>query len=221
MEEDEFLTECEVATLLANAEKAQHEADLAKWSAMSARIQYEQERINHEHQLNGVYTFHRGVSRKSMDKLFEAMHLWHAQDNTAPWTIYLNSPGGDVIAGNGIIDEIMAHSIRGGGTHHVTIKVRGYAASMAGLILQAADRRVIGHHSLMMIHKGTSGVVGTPEQMEDEVAWMRTSTAWMARLFLSRTNRVTEEEFMAKIDRRDWWLTSDEAVELGFADVLG
>ncbi len=221
IEFNDLINDAEIAASLANAEKAKYEAQLMRWQAEAARIQYEQERINHYGQLEGRYTFHRGVSRKSMDRLFEAMHLWHEHDHRAPWVIYLNSGGGDVIAGNGIIDEIAAHSIQGGGNHHVTIKVRGQASSMAGMILQAADHRVVGMHSLMMIHKGTLGFEGTPDQLEDEVAWLRTSTEWMARLFLSRTDRITEEEFMSRIDRRDWWLTSDEAVKIGFADAVG
>lgn len=217
----EFLVDCEIALAQATAEKMQAEAELTMWTAKITEIEYEQARINHNHQLNGVYTFHRGVSRKSMDKLFEAMHMWHSLDSTAPWTIYLNSGGGDVISGNGIIDEIAAHSIQGGGSHHVTIKVRGQASSMAGMILQAADHRVMGPHSLLMIHKGTCGFEGTVEAFEDEVAWLRTSTEWMSRLFLSRTDKITEAEFMDKIDRRDWWLTSDQAIKIGFADAIG
>jgi ATP-dependent protease ClpP protease subunit len=219
----DFATDVEFATTLATVEKLQAEAELVKWQAQNEKLSYEQEKFNFEHQLNGEYTFNRDVTQKSAARLLRACHVWHQHDPEAPWTIYLNSVGGELYNGNAIIDELTSHSLRGGGTHHITIKVRGVAASMGGMILQAADHRVIGLNSQIMIHKGGAGMNGhvTLDQLADEVEFFRQSTDWMIRLFLSRTDKITRPEFLEAITRRDWWLFSEEAVKVGFADAIG
>ena len=158
---------------------------------------------------------------KSMNRLYRAMRVWHKHDPVGPWTIYLNSVGGEAWAGIGIIDELISQSIRGGGTHEITIKVRGVAASAAAMMLQAADRRLIGKNSQLMIHKGSSGIVGTADDIADEHEWWQASIDQMVELFLSRTDGITRASLLRKINRRDWWLTASEAVDIGFADGIG
>lgn len=221
--EEAFLVDCELALAISNAEKAAYETELAKWTAESARIQFEQDKLNHEHQLDGHYSFDKQVTQKSVNKLLRAIHVWHMHDPGLPWTINLNSVGGSVYAGNALIDELIAHSLRGGGTHEITIKVRGVAASMASMILQAADVRVIGPNSQLMLHKGGTGLHGMidVDSLSDELQWQLNSTDWMIKLFLSRTDKLTRPEMLTKMDRRDWWMSSDEAIKLGLADVIG
>ena len=62
----------------------------------------------------------------------------------AAWEVCLNTEGGNMEAGTAIYSELVSHSVRGGGTHHVTTRVRGQAASCGALILQAGDRRIAG-----------------------------------------------------------------------------
>lgn len=218
---EDFYEECRIVTAQAEAEKAKAEAEMAKWVAASAKLAYTQDLINHRHQMDGVYTFNRFVNRKSAEGLMNAMHIWHAEDPAAPWTIYLNSVGGELIHGNALIDELVAHSIRGGGTHHVTIKVRGLAASMAGMILQAGDSRLMGANSELMIHAGSGGVHGTYYDLKDEVQYHDRLMDAMVKWFLSRTDKITADQLLEKIDRRDWWMPADEAIKWGFADGIG
>lgn len=218
----DLMVDIEMAQALAACTKLEAEAELAKVILEKEKGEYLKERINLDYQLGGTYTFHRDVSQKSMDKLFKHILVWHRHDPQAPWTIYLNSVGGEVYAGNGIIDELSAHSLQGGGTHHLTIKVRGVAGSMAGMILQAADDRVVGLNALMMIHKGVVCMAGRVEDVADEAEWQRRAVDAMIALFLSRTDKITRPDFLKRINRKDWWINSSEAVEkYGFADRIG
>ena len=219
---DDLLSEdIELARSLSEAEKAAHDARIAELQVAKHELELMETKLNMEYQLSGVFTFHRRVDQKSMNRLYRAMRLWHKYDATADWTIYLNSVGGEAWAGIGIIDELISQSVRGGGTHRITIKVRGVAASAAGMILQAADRRVMGRNSQLMIHKGSSGVWGTADDIADEHAWWQASVDQMVSLFLSRTDKVSRPEFLRKINRKDWWLNSAEAVAAGFVDEIG
>ena len=59
------------------------------------------------------------------------------------------------------------------------------------------------------------------DELRDVSAWLDGLTEWMVRLFLSRTSVLSREEFLHKIERKDWWLSSDEALEMGFVDAIG
>jgi len=211
----------ELSRSISEAEKAAFDAKLSELQVARQEIELLEAQINLDYQLSGLFTFHRRVEQKSMNRLYRAMRLWHKHRPNGPWTIYLNSVGGDAWSGIGIIDELIAQSLRGGGTHEVTIKVRGVAASAAGMILQAADRRIIGQNSQLMIHKGYSGVIGTADDIGDEHRWWEASVEQMSALFLSRTDQITKREFLRQINRRDWWLSASEAVKIGFADEIG
>ena len=212
----------DVAKVLSLGEKYQAEAEVARWQAKREELAYQEELLAHEWHFDGTYSFHDQVTQESADKLLQIMSVWHQHDPQRPWTIHLNSVGGSIHAGNSIIDELIAHSLRGGGTHEITIKTRGLAASMGGMILQAGDHRAIGRNSMLMIHRGgADGVSGTADDIADVAEWFRRDTDWMISYFLDRTTAITREEFVAKIDRRDWWLNSTEALAIGFVDRIG
>jgi len=59
--------------------------------------------------------------------------------------------------------------------HHVTTSSLGYAASMAGILLQVGDKRIMGAESWLLIHEGSFGAVGSVGQVEDTVEWSRRS----------------------------------------------
>lgn len=220
-QEDDLYDSIELSKSVSEAEKAAFEAKLSELQVARQELDLLEAQINLDYQLSGIFTFHRRVDQKSMNQLYRAMRVWNKHRPTGPWTIYLNSVGGEAWAGIGIIDELISQSLRGGGNHEVTIKVRGVAASAAAMMLQAADHRIIGGNSQLMIHKGSSGISGTADDIADEHQWWQASIDQMISLFLSRTDKITRAELLRKINRKDWWLSAAEAVEYGFADEIG
>lgn len=219
--DDHLHDDVELSRAISEAEKAAHDARLSELQVAKQELELLETQINMDYQLSGVFTFHRRVDQKSMNRLYRAMRVWNKYRKDGPWTIYLNSVGGEVWSGIGIIDELISQSLRGGGEHEITVKVRGVAASAAGMILQAADHRVVGRNSQLMIHKGSTAIAGTADDLADEHAWWQASTDQMVSLFLSRTDKISRAEFLRKINRRDWWLSAGEAVNYGFADQIG
>ncbi|BCO56123.1 hypothetical protein MINTM005_13670 [Mycobacterium intracellulare] len=219
MSDEEF--DLDATQALALAEKYSFEAEHARWQAKREELSYQQELMEHQWQFDGVYSFFNRVTPKSVNKLLHTMALWDKHDPEGDWVIYLNSVGGDEVHCYALLDELTAHSRRGKGGHHIEIRVRGWAASAAGVILQAADHRVMGPTSQLMIHKGSGGIKGDIDQCFDEVEYMRRSVDRMVDVFLSRTDKVDYDDMLAKINRRDWWVNAEQAVELGFADAIG
>lgn len=220
MSNEEF--DLDASRELALAEKYSYEAEYAKWQAAREELAYRQEQMEHDWRYDGVYSFTRDVTPKSVNKMLHTLSAWHSHNPDAPWTIFLNSVGGHENECYALVDELASYSQWGGGTHRVTIKVRGIAASAAGIILQAADWRVMGRNSQLMIHKGSGGIVGADvDAMADEVEYLRRGVDRMLDVFLSRTDRITRTQLLRKISRRDWWMSAAEAVDWGFADVIG
>ncbi len=134
----------------------------------------------------------------------------------------MNSPGGSVIDGMALYDHIVAHSKRGGGTHEITIIVRGFAASMGGILLQAADKRVCGPEAYVLIHKISTMTGGSLDDIEDEVKLLKLMTSRVEDIFCSRSGgKLSKTILRRNWTRRDWWLDSTSAKRLGVVDAIG
>lgn len=127
--------------------------------------------------------------------------------------IYVNSPGGGVFAGVAIYNEIKRLD------KPVTAYVDGLAASIASLIVLAADRVVMPVNALYMIHNPymcACGDAGQLRNMADRLDKLRESV--LISTYRDKTG-LDEEQLKTMLDE-ETWLDGKEAVELGFADEL-
>ncbi|HWU22796.1 MAG TPA: ATP-dependent Clp protease proteolytic subunit [Nocardioides sp.] len=142
-------------------------------------------------------------------------------DPDADWTVVINSPGGSVIDGMALFDDLVAYSRRGGGRHRLTIKARGYAASMAGILLQAADHRVCGPESYILVHEVASMTAGKIGDIEDEVKLLKMMSDRVVDIFVERSGgKISRRTFISKWRRTDWWLDSKAALRFGLVDAV-
>jgi len=190
-----------------NAVAETAELDLAKKRRDSAR-----ELASPEENL--TYTFYNDVSEESVKPCLAELSRWSRRFPGKPITIILNSPGGSVIDGLGLFDYIL--KLRADG-HHVTVVVLGMAASMGGILLQAGDKRVIGKYSQVLIHEVAAGTSGKLPAMEDRVAYYKSLWLQLSEILAERS-LMSVSQIRTRASRTDWWLTSKEAIELGFAD---
>lgn len=130
--------------------------------------------------------------------------------------IIINSPGGSVSDGLSLVDTIKGLQRSG---HHVTISILGMAASMAGVISQVADHRVIGANGRILIHRVSQMFSGGGSQVADQMAMMSKVESQVMPLLASRS-KLSAEEVYARCEHRDWWLTAEEALEFGFVDEI-
>ncbi|MCK9382910.1 MAG: ATP-dependent Clp protease proteolytic subunit [Sulfuritalea sp.] len=155
------------------------------------------------------------ASTGQMTSLFRLFGRLHPKK---PLTIELHSPGGHITFGFQMLDELGELRSKG---HHVTIKVRGMAASMAGVLLQGADVRVMGANSFLMIHAGGFGSQGKTFEVEDELEFMKKLTGRICDVFSERSHR-SKKYFLDLLDKRkDIYYSAEEAVKLGLADRIG
>lgn len=207
-----------------NAEHLRHLIEQTRIEAEMANIALAQmareERISRTNDLYyRSYTFDSAVSEKSVKQCIQTITAWSRDEPGCGITLYLNSPGGDIVEGFALIDFLVDLRRRG---HHVRTIALGMAASMSAVILQAGDERIMGSNAILLIHEGSLGAVGSFGEVEDRVALMTKLHARIFQLFADRAlplNSKTTVAYLKKQAKRtDWWLDSSEALALGIVD---
>jgi ATP-dependent Clp endopeptidase proteolytic subunit ClpP len=229
---EQELFQARAAQAHAEAEKFTSEAAHASLRAQEEQLELRQkQRIEREllalDGYNYTYRFTDPVSDKTVAAAVDKLTFWRRTAPGQSLEIVFNSPGGSVIAGMDLFDYIQ--ELRRDG-HHVTTATRGYAASMGGILLQAGDVRVMGKEAYVLIHEVATGAYGKIGEIEDEVKFMKKIGERVIDIFLTRaagayengtaTKVLTRSLFTKSWERKDWWLNSEEALELGVVDQL-
>ncbi|BEP16340.1 hypothetical protein acdb102_46510 [Acidothermaceae bacterium B102] len=161
-----------------------------------------------------VYTFYAEVGEESVRAAMQTLAAWSRRDPGAAITVVLNSPGGRVLDGLALYDFLLRLRHEG---HHLRIEVLGRAASMGGILLQAADERIIGPNAFVLIHEVSGGAEGRSSDLGDAVAFHALLEGRLLAILAERST-MTVRQIRTRWQRKDWWLSADEAVALGFAD---
>jgi len=124
--------------------------------------------------------------------------------------VYINSPGGSVFAGFAIYNILKRHKAA------VACHVDGMAASIASVILQAGDERVMAINGMVMIHQPMILAMGNATELRK---WADDLDKITEPIIASYTDRSTlEHDKILDMMTAETWMTAEEAVELGFAD---
>lgn len=128
--------------------------------------------------------------------------------------LYVNSPGGSVIAGNALVDTM--NIIK----PDVSTVAMGMAASMGAIILTSGHpgKRFALANAEIMVHQPLGGVEGQYSDMEIGMAHMKRLRKGLYEV-LSKTSGKSFE-YIEKICDRNYWMTPAEAKEEGFIDAI-
>lgn len=127
-------------------------------------------------------------------------------------SIYINSPGGSVYAGLGIYDTMQYIS------SNVSTICTGMAASMAAVLLVAGEKgkRFALKHSRIMIHQPMGGVQGQASDIEITAREILKLKDELYSIIAQHSGQPFDK--IVKDSDRDYWMTSQEAVEYGMID---
>lgn len=126
--------------------------------------------------------------------------------------VYINSPGGSVIAGLGIYDTMQYVS------PDISTICTGLAASMGAVLLTAGTKgkRTCLHHSRVMIHQPLGGMQGQVTEMEIYYKLIKDEQKKLYEIMSHHTGQPYD-----KIEQdcdRDNWMSAHEAKEYGLID---
>jgi len=151
-----------------------------------------------------------GVGPLMAEKVIKSIHILQSADAEKQINIIMNSQGGEWYSGMAIYDCISACPCP------VKIEVYGSCMSMATVILQAADERILHPNVIFMIHDGKDYFEGDAKNFE---AWGQNSQHLRQRMYeIYAKASEREPKFWAKKCGTDFIITAKEAVELGLAD---
>lgn len=211
-------------------QKLEHELREAAADAERSELQTENwrydvgaERRREERRLKSldserVYRFHGSVDDMSVGHFTLWLEERLRLDAGKPVTVTMYSGGGSVFAGFVMMDAMREASAAG---IKITMKVTGYGASMAGIIAQAADVRLIGKDSYLMLHEISSGMFGGYKlsELADEKEFCERLSRQCDKWYADRSGgKWTVEAIEKKVKKYDWWLSAEEALEAGFVD---
>ncbi len=129
-------------------------------------------------------------------------------------SIYLNSPGGSVYAGLGIYDTMQFIN------SDVCTICTGMAASMAAVLLVAGEKgkRSALTHSRVMIHQPMGGAQGQASDIEITAREIQKLKKELYTIIAEHSGNPYER--IEKDSDRDYWMTSQEALDYGMIDKL-
>lgn len=135
-----------------------------------------------------------------------------------PITFYISTWGGDALGMFGIYDLI--RTVR----EECPVITYGLGKVMsAGVLLLASGtkgQRKIGKHCRVMMHSVRGGHVGTIHSLENEMHETRWIQSQLIKALAEETN-LTEKQLKKMLGKNlDLYLTAEEAVKHGFADII-
>lgn len=141
-----------------------------------------------------------------------AQLLYLSSTDNRDINIYINSPGGSVVDGLGVIDTIEFVPC------DITTTCVGMAASMGAVLLScgAKGKRLVLPHSRVMIHQVSSGMQGVSKDLEIELEQTLRCKKDIYEILSKNTGKSYEQ--IEKDCDRNFWLIGEEAVEYGIAD---
>lgn len=126
--------------------------------------------------------------------------------------LYINSPGGSVIAGLAIYDTMQVIK-----PDVATICV-GHAMSMGAVLLAggAKGKRLALPNSRIMIHQGSAGFHGTPSDIDIVAREVLRYKQLLVDLLAKHTGQPVEK--VEKDIDRDYYMSPEEGIEYGVVD---
>ena len=126
--------------------------------------------------------------------------------------LYINSPGGSVMAGLGIYDTMQHVS------PDISTICTGMAASMGAVLLTggADKKRAALPHSRVMIHQPSGGMQGTSADMEISLNLIMKLKEEIYGIISKHSGKSVKD--IEKDSDRDKWMTADEAKDYGLID---
>jgi len=173
--------------------------------------------IEHGIDIRGRIIYLQGDIEPALIDKFKKLILY--LDKTAGGiTVVLDSEGGCTNKGFAAYDAIRECS-----NNEVTVKVIGVAMSMASVILQAGDHRVITPNSRIMIHRGEIALDDHVTNAKKALEESEEMEKKMMKIYLERIKEVKPDFKKSQLQKMldfDTYISAERALELGLVDEI-
>lgn len=144
------------------------------------------------------------------DDITPALFASELNNGSGDVTVWLNSPGGDVVAAAQIYNMLATYPGK------VRVCIDGVAASAASVVAMAGDTVAMSPVSMLMIHNPATLAIGDKDELERALAMLESVkdsiiNAYQAKTGLSRAK-------LSKLMDAETWMDARAAIDMGFAD---
>ena len=165
---------------------------------------------------NRVIFLEEEVTPTRVNSIIKQLMYLEKEDSEAEITIYINSPGGDVMSGLALYDcmSLITPPIR-------TVCI-GSASSMAAILFLAGDTRQMLPHSKLMIHDPSfskAEISGNkPHEIQQKLDTLNEIKHMLAKIIAFHTDKSVEE--VEEETEEDTYYDAETAIKNGLADEI-
>lgn len=146
------------------------------------------------------------------DDITPAIFAAELNAGSGPVTIWLNSPGGDVVAAAQIYNMLIDYP------GEVTVNIDGIAASAASVIAMAASTVAMSPVSMLMIHNPATMAVGDKDELARAMSMLESVKDSIINAYQLKTGLSRAK--LSKLMDAETWMDARAAIDMGFADEL-
>lgn len=144
------------------------------------------------------------------DDITPGLFLSELKAHQGDITVWINSPGGDVVAAAQIYNMLMDHK------GNVTVKIDGIAASAASVIAMAGTKVLMSPVSMMMIHNPMTLAFGDKSQMKKAISMLDEVKESILNAYEIKTGM--DRNKLAKLMDDETWMNANTAMAHKFCD---
>ena len=130
--------------------------------------------------------------------------------------VILNTVGGEVYHGLLIFNMMEALKQKG---MKISITVHGLCASMGLIILLGGTHRYTKEYSRFLLHETASWTYGKVSEMKEGVKETEEVEKMLNEIITERT-KLSVNTLKKNTKKRDWWISSKEALQLGLVEKI-
>lgn len=153
------------------------------------------------------------VNAESSNELIKKLMYLEQEDRESAVTLYINSPGGEVVSGLAVYDYIRLMEAP------VDTVCIGTAASMGAILFLAGRERKMLRHTRLMIHDPSYGggeLKGKkPHEIRQELDNLNSVKRTLVGIISERTGKSIKE--IDRVTAKDTYYRAEEAVRFGLA----
>ena len=163
-----------------------------------------------------IIFLHGPVETGMADTIVGQLLLLEAEDPNKDIILYINSPGGEVMAGLAIANTM----------NYIKCDVRtvsmGMSASMGAFLLSQGTpgKRCALEDAQIMIHEVSAGTQGKRHDMKRSFDHTEKLNNKLMTKMAARCNDDWDAERLAKLCEEDIWLEPEDALEMGLIDEI-
>ena len=136
-----------------------------------------------------------------------------SKEERKPIILYINSPGGNVSDGFGVIDAILTSE-----TPVYTVN-QALCASMGFLIFIAGHKRYSMPRAEFLLHDGSTFIFDSSGKAKDRIEFESVQLEGITKSLVIEQTKIESDLYDNK-HRAEWWMLPKEAKELGVTDYI-